>query len=594
MASASAGIETIKVGTESLLLAREIPISDITPSQTNRYIPSASIDELAKSIDKDGLLQPITVRPNPIKGGAKFEIVLGEARWKAKRKLNHKTIAAVVAPYDDVQAQAVQIVENLHRTDPTPLDEASAYGNMRKLLGKSASIGELAMRVAKTEAYVAQRLKLLDLATEVQNALKQEHIALGHALLLAPLTREQQLTTLKWLLKGFEERIDERDWENRVKQAHSVTATKRFIEDNFMLALEKAPFDINAKDLGPNGPCPSCQFNTANAGNLFPDIKGARCTQPSCFALKRRHTIDIMVADVAKKEGIAKPYRLGLGWARENEGPMKIAVDGFLARDSYSDGPRLVAKGNECKSTRAAVLVYRSDRVETQIKAKVGDVTAICTNEKCDKHHQQNSGSGTASKAPLKGMAFVSHKEGNLKKSRGERIRWAVFKALCETILKGDEPATKPFGERLQIVAGLAASHLYHDNARDAVKALGLVQRQKKGGYGQVDWDEKLREYFPKDKPWAYLMAIMAADDIRQEPSKGDEKESIDLYSKRYNGGPHKLFWLARHYKIDVASITKAIEAGDKAAVDKMTANVKAREAKGKTKVKAKVVKTAS
>lgn len=546
--------------TEAAAKVVHIPLAELFPSKTNRKIPDSSISEMAASIKEHGILQPILARPR--KGGG-FEIVCGEVRWRGARAVgNGVSMPAVVKELTDEEAQAIQIVENLQRTDPSPIEEARAFGNLKKLLG-NANTERIATEVGKDAAHVAQRLKLLDLCDQGQRVLADGRIGVGHALLIAPLQPDQQKAVLKWALGFMEEGEAHGHWEGRIKSVHTATAVKSFIEREFMLSLADAPFDIKDAKLNPKmGACTTCPHNTATVTSLFPDIKGATCTLPECFFIKRRAAIDVKVEEIAKEHG-QKVYRLGIGLAyKENEGKSKIPVDGYL---HSTNGLRIVEKGDECKSSRLAVLVFRGSHTAKEIKAKVGDVTTICANPKCDKHGSP-SRSGLDRRAPLKGLAFVKHKEGNLKKSQPQRLRWAIFRDLAPRLLKGKWNADND--SLMLLAANQASRHLYYDNARDAAKALGYEKPKDKlrGGYGRTPWDGEIEKHF-KGNAWAWLLAINAAEDIRADHKKPEDSQ---------------LFQIAKAYKVDIGALRDEIQKADKAAVDKMTVNAKAKEARDK------------
>jgi ParB/RepB/Spo0J family partition protein len=541
----------------------QLQVASIKPSKTNRHYPKEAVDQMAKSIQTNGLLQPIVVRA--VNGH--HELIAGHGRWLAFQQLKLTTIPAIVLTCSEEEAQSAQIVENLQRTDLTPMEEATSLGHLRELIGKNATIEQVAAHVGKDAAHVAQRLKLLDLIPEAQKGLADGRLALGHALLIAPLTEPQQTAVLKQII--FEERTDPSNWEAKVRTTHSVKWLRAFIEREFMLSLGAAPFDVKDAKLNPKmGACPACPHNTANATSLFPDVQGATCTLPQCYFAKVRAAIDVKVEAITKADG-KKPYRLGLGWSNENVGESKIPVDGYIAS---RDG--LVAPGDECKSSRKAVLVWRGSRVEKEIKAKVGDVTTICADPKCGKHHRTESYGGER-KAPLKGLAFVKHKEGNLAKSQPQRLRWAVFKDLAGRLLSGSKGTTDIFQPLMLIAARQASEHLYYDSMRDAAKALGYEKpATPKGSYGRTPWDGQIEKHF-KGNAWAWLLAINAAEDIRSDQIKGSQ-----------------LFTIAEAYKVDIAKLRAEIVKADKELIGGMTARAKAREAKPKAKVKQVAVPT--
>jgi ParB/RepB/Spo0J family partition protein len=565
------------------IVVTQIPLENLVPSAINRDHSEKSIAELAESIKQQGVLQPLIVRP--FKGSTNFEIVCGEARWKAAGRNKLQTVPAIVRNYSDQEAQAAQIIENLQRSNPGPLDEARAYENLRKLLGKAATTEGIAAQVGKDGSYVAQRLKLLSLIEPAKKMLTEGIIGIGHALLIAPLQERQQIECIKWL--GFEETINENNWGPKVKSVHTTRALSAFIEREFMLGLATAPFDTADPKLNPKmGSCLACPHNTANATSLFPDLKEAQCTLPACFFEKRDRAFDIKVEALAESTGKKKIYRLSIGYQSDRGASGGVKVDGKLAKESYQSGPRYVKPGDECKTTQTAIVAYIAP--DEKIKAKVGDSLLICAAAHCPKHGKQRSrmeGDETRSsnRVPLKGMAFVEHKEGNLAKSLPERLRFAVFKAVVDILLKESPPlATNvTWTERMEQLSIWGFEQIGHDQKRDAVKALGLWPKEKKAS--EMDFEQTLTKHF-SGKPWALSMGVLAMQDIRNPyHPHGEARGRRNAWEKDME---HGVFFLAKSYKVDVGKIYEGLKSEDKAVVGKMTANVKAREAKPAKKAK--------
>jgi ParB/RepB/Spo0J family partition protein len=556
-----------------------IPIGKLQPSSTNRKATDAAVAEMTESVRQHGILQPIIVRPLT---DHSYEIVCGEVRWLSALRVKLESVPAIVRPYTDEQAQAAQIVENLQRSNPNAIDEATAYENLRKLLGKNATIEQVAVQVGKDAPYVAQRLKLLSLIPAAKKALAAGQIGIGHGILIAPLQEAQQKTCIEWL--GYEEDVADVDGlysrfrENTVQSVHSATALRVFIAKTFMLTLLNAPFDTaDAKLIPKMGACTTCPHNTATAANLFPDLKDASCLLASCFFKKRDLVLEQKIAEIQKDTG-KKIFRLGIGSAYFNQGPGKVKVDGYLSTNSWSSGPRYV-KGEPCKSAKTAVLVFKAE-AEKNIEAKIGQTATICEEADCPKHGARASSlsSGGGGRVALSGMAFVNHKEGNLKKSLPERIRWATYKALIDVLLELKEPVGGAWTERMARFGDWTSGHLGHDNDRDAVKALGLWPKDKKAS--QMDWGETLKKHFA-GKPWAWALGNMATASIRWNQT--NPKEST-------------LYFLAQSFKVDVVKITAGLRAADKVVIDGMRTRAEERaKAAKKPKPKpkgAKVVKS--
>src|SRR2546425_784653 len=146
---------------------REIDIDLIS---SNPYQPRSDFDaeklgELANSIKQNGILQPIVLRPV----GARFELIAGERRWRAAQQAGLLKIPAIVKDVDNEKTLEIALVENLQRADLNPIEEAEAYQQLWQQFGLSQD--EIAQRVGKSRASVANSLRLLKLVDKVRNLL---------------------------------------------------------------------------------------------------------------------------------------------------------------------------------------------------------------------------------------------------------------------------------------------------------------------------------------------------------------------------------------------------------------------------------------
>lgn len=154
-----------------VLLAQVYP----NPNQPRTNFKPEEIEELANSIKRHGLLQPILVR----KTGDGYEIIAGERRWQACRSLGMETIPVRFWLADDTEAFEAALVENIQRSDLNPIEEA--YGYKRLMERKGMTQSEVAQTVSKGRSTIANALRLLDLPEEAQQLLFEEKITAGHA-----------------------------------------------------------------------------------------------------------------------------------------------------------------------------------------------------------------------------------------------------------------------------------------------------------------------------------------------------------------------------------------------------------------------------
>ena len=163
---------------------RSIEIKTISPNpnQPRSYFNEDSLDELSASIKAVGVLQPILVRPlkqvNTTTGIA-FELIAGERRWRAAQKAGLVLIPALVRETDDVSSVEQALIENLHRQDLTPLEEAAAYQQL--LDDFSMTHEQVGERVGKTRTVITNSLRLLSLPPSIQQLLANGRLSGGHA-----------------------------------------------------------------------------------------------------------------------------------------------------------------------------------------------------------------------------------------------------------------------------------------------------------------------------------------------------------------------------------------------------------------------------
>ena len=171
---------------------QDLELDKIVPNryQPRREFSEDSIKELAETLDKDGLLQPIVVRED----GDQYEIIAGERRYRAAKSLGWETIPAIVKNMDDDQAASLALIENLQREDLNPIDEAKAYTNLMKLNNLTQTA--LAKDMGKSQSYVANKLRLLKLGDEVEQALIEGKITARHGRALIGLSEDDQKRVL--------------------------------------------------------------------------------------------------------------------------------------------------------------------------------------------------------------------------------------------------------------------------------------------------------------------------------------------------------------------------------------------------------------
>jgi ParB family transcriptional regulator, chromosome partitioning protein len=154
-----------------------IAVADIKPNpdQPRRYFAEDALEELAQSLKRHGIIQPIVVRP--FQGG--YQIVAGERRWRAAQRAQIHSIPAIVRAFDDAETLEIALIENIQRQDLNPIEEAEAYKRLSDEFGHSQAA--LAAIVEKSRSHVANMMRLLDLPLPLRDLLIEGKLQMGHA-----------------------------------------------------------------------------------------------------------------------------------------------------------------------------------------------------------------------------------------------------------------------------------------------------------------------------------------------------------------------------------------------------------------------------
>jgi ParB family chromosome partitioning protein len=173
---------------------QQIGIGEIVPSplQPRRVFAEDSLTELIDSIRARGIFQPLIVRHSP--KGTGFELIAGERRWRAARKLNLLKVPVIVRTATDQQVLELALIENLQRAELDAVEEADGYATLIETFGLKQE--EVAERVGKSRATVANALRLRALPGEVRDLLRSKQISVGHAKAILGLTEPAAQTAV--------------------------------------------------------------------------------------------------------------------------------------------------------------------------------------------------------------------------------------------------------------------------------------------------------------------------------------------------------------------------------------------------------------
>lgn len=268
--------------------ARYLALTLLKPSPTNprTHFDDAYINDLAASIKKVGVMQAIVARrlPDAKPGEPQFEIVAGECRWRASKVADQVVIPALVKDLNDLEVMEFQLLENIKRKDLHPLEEARGYhqmlldppGGPKRVRGYT--IEQLADKAGVSVRQIYVTIQLLKLIPDAQTAMFEGKLTRSVGLLIARMPEDVQEKALFNILRG---------WGG---EPYSYRQAAEYLQQNFMLTLARAPFDVKSADLLPSaGACSACPKRTGANPDLFEDVKSAdTCTDPECFAAKKK------------------------------------------------------------------------------------------------------------------------------------------------------------------------------------------------------------------------------------------------------------------------------------------------------------------
>lgn len=201
----------------------DLPIGQIRPNpyQPRTTFDEESLQELADSIEQNGVFQPIIVRKS-ING---YEIIAGERRFRASKKVGLKRIPAIIRDIEESTMMEIAVLENLQREDLTPLEEAQAYDMLQKNLDLTQE--QIAVKLGKSRPYIANYLRLLTLPTKTKNLLQNNQLSMGQARTLLGLKQRDAID--KVAQTTVEDQLTVRQLEvlvNKINEGKTVKPTK--------------------------------------------------------------------------------------------------------------------------------------------------------------------------------------------------------------------------------------------------------------------------------------------------------------------------------------------------------------------------------
>jgi ParB family transcriptional regulator, chromosome partitioning protein len=221
---------------EGMIQSRDLLIDEISPNrfQPRKYFEDDKLEELVTSISENGILQPVVVQ-KAVNG---YELIVGERRWRASKKVGLKKIPAVIREVSDAQALELAIIENIHRQDLNPIEEAEAYARLANNFALTQEM--IAKKVGKSRTAVANILRLLKLPRSIKEDIISGKLSMGHARALLGLEEARQAQAL--CKEIFKEDLTVRQTESRVNRLKQPAPTKPALpaaKNIFIKDLEK-------------------------------------------------------------------------------------------------------------------------------------------------------------------------------------------------------------------------------------------------------------------------------------------------------------------------------------------------------------------
>jgi len=186
----------------------QINLATVVPSalQPRKDFAREALQELVDSIRQHGIIQPLIVRelatasPSGSAAGARFELIAGERRWRAAQEIGLTQVPVIIRSANDLEVLELSLIENLQRADLNPIEEAQGYARLANEFGMRQE--DIALKVGRSRAAVANALRLLDLHPQLQVWLTQDLLSVGHAKVLLALKRpEEQLLIAETVLR---------------------------------------------------------------------------------------------------------------------------------------------------------------------------------------------------------------------------------------------------------------------------------------------------------------------------------------------------------------------------------------------------------
>lgn len=491
------------------LVVRAIALESLKPSPLNpRKTQNAEADrELAESVAKNGVLQPILVRAVGKDGGL-YEVVAGSRRFNAAKVAKLETIPARIMQLTDEQALEMAIIENLQREDVSAIEEGRGYRDLIEMrfkanpkVGRQALVDAVAKDVGKSVRYVYTRMKLAELVPDVQKALEAGKISASHADLMVTFGAEQQKQALKYITRFRDE------------GPVGIREFKRWIESELQHDLSAAPWKKDDAQLIPAaGACVNCPKRTGAHPAVNDEPKKDLCLDPVCHSAKRQAFVKLQeiqlvgrhIAAVNPEGGAAKAKELAAKTKVVRISPLESYQSDLEGNDekgvlfgSHGREYVILKKPDECRYAQPAVLVEGPE---------TGHGRTVCTNQSCDIHWQKR-GSSTSPRGYQD-----PYRKKQLAQEKARRLEMQVRIEALKQAIKSQHSGHKDLD--LKEIALDYFKAIGHDRQNQLCKA--LEWEPGKTSYGPPSYEAAAKREVPKlsgPQIMTLLRACAASDD---------------------------------------------------------------------------------
>jgi ParB family chromosome partitioning protein len=490
-----------------------IPIEKIhiSPFNPRHHVNEKAFRELVESIRKVGVLTPLLVRPNTSARDG-YEIAAGHRRYNAAKEIGLSSIPAIIREMNDIEFLEIITIENLQREDVHPLDEAQGYRTLMEKAGYDVAV--IAAKVGKSESYVYQRLKLVELIPEAQKAFVDEEITAGHAILIARLQPVDQVLTLK-------ECLTVADWRG---EPMSVRELAEHIESEIHLDLNSASFSKKDPDLLPAaGPCTTCPKRAGSQPVLFADIKKKdTCLDPKCFHAKVDAFIHRWIETKSQDTDVP---------------PLKVSGDSNYRAKKIPRDPETPIPANlyhEITDREKGGCGSAREGIVTEGRGK-GKVLTVCTDPQCKIHH------GRSARYQTSPEELARIKKENQKWLKEEKIRSLILDAILGEAIK-----TKDLMLSMEDQRFIVADRFH-----------ALWDEYRKRIFKRHGW-ETVKKQYTREFPIENILEKMTLPDLNRL-SLEMALISYVRFNEYQMGAGKPLLEVAKRHDIDVKAIEKKV-----------------------------------